>query len=148
MSDAILGRTCAISRKRMWNPLASVWRRSSPCLRQLFAKKAKPGGNASQDWYPHAAGCVPPCYACVDSSSKAAGMKWVAGYPQNSKHGLPYVTGLLILNDYETGVPLALMDCIWITASELVRRPRWLLSTWRARNRRRWEFLDAAYKGK
>ncbi len=47
---------------------------------------------------------------------RAAGMKWVAGYPQNSKRGLPYVTGLLILNDYETGLPLAVMDCVWITA--------------------------------
>ena len=43
-------------------------------------------------------------------------MKWVAGYPANSKRGLPYVTGLLILNDYETGLPLAVMDCVWITA--------------------------------
>jgi len=47
---------------------------------------------------------------------KAAGMKWVGGYPDNSKRGLPYITGLLILNDPETGVPFALMDCTWITA--------------------------------
>jgi ornithine cyclodeaminase/alanine dehydrogenase-like protein (mu-crystallin family) len=47
---------------------------------------------------------------------KAAGMKWVGGYPDNSKRGLPYITGLLILNDPETGVPVALMDCTWITA--------------------------------
>jgi ornithine cyclodeaminase/alanine dehydrogenase-like protein (mu-crystallin family) len=47
---------------------------------------------------------------------KAAGVKWVGGYPDNSKRGLPYITGLLILNDFETGVPLALMDCTWITA--------------------------------
>ena len=47
---------------------------------------------------------------------KAAGMKWVGGYPDNSKRGLPYITGLLILNDTETGVPVALMDCTWITA--------------------------------
>lgn len=50
------------------------------------------------------------------SESKAAGMKWVGGYPANSKRGLPYITGLLILNDYETGIPLAVMDCTWITA--------------------------------
>jgi ornithine cyclodeaminase/alanine dehydrogenase-like protein (mu-crystallin family) len=47
---------------------------------------------------------------------KAAGMKWVGGYPENSQRGLPYITGLLILNDPETGVPFALMDCTWITA--------------------------------
>jgi len=47
---------------------------------------------------------------------KAAGMKWVGGYPDNSKRGLPYITGLLVLNDPEAGVPIALMDCTWITA--------------------------------
>lgn len=47
---------------------------------------------------------------------KAAGMKWVGGYPENDTRGLPYITGLLILNDPETGVPVALMDCTWITA--------------------------------
>src|SRR6266404_6616436 len=47
---------------------------------------------------------------------KAAGMKWVGGYPHNSKRELPYVTGLLILNDPDTAIPVALMDCTWITA--------------------------------
>ncbi len=46
----------------------------------------------------------------------SAGVKWVAGYPENYKRGLPYITGLLILNDVETGLPLAVMDCVWITA--------------------------------
>ncbi len=49
-------------------------------------------------------------------SQRAAGMKWVGGYPENSKRELPYITGLLILNDFETGIPVALMDCTWITA--------------------------------
>jgi ornithine cyclodeaminase/alanine dehydrogenase len=49
-------------------------------------------------------------------AQKAAGMKWVGGYPDNSQRGLPYITGLLILNDPETGVPVALIDCTWITA--------------------------------
>lgn len=49
-------------------------------------------------------------------SQKSAGMKWVGGYPANTRFGLPYISGLLILNDYETGMPIALMDCTWITA--------------------------------
>ena len=46
----------------------------------------------------------------------AAGLKWVGGFPDNSGRGLPYITGLLILNDPETGLPIAIMDCVWITA--------------------------------
>lgn len=46
----------------------------------------------------------------------AAGLKWVAGFPENRAKGLPYVTGLVVLNDPETGLPLAVMDCTWITA--------------------------------
>jgi ornithine cyclodeaminase/alanine dehydrogenase len=47
---------------------------------------------------------------------KSAGVKWVSGFPENYQRGLPYITGLLIFNDVETGLPLAVMDCIWITA--------------------------------
>ena len=47
---------------------------------------------------------------------EVAGLKWVSGYPSNPAKGLPYITGLLVLNDPETGVPLAVMDCAWITA--------------------------------
>ncbi|MFA9497472.1 MAG: ornithine cyclodeaminase family protein [Deltaproteobacteria bacterium] len=46
----------------------------------------------------------------------AAGVKWVSGFPGNQKKGLPYITGLLILNDPETGIPISVMDCVWITA--------------------------------
>jgi len=46
----------------------------------------------------------------------AAGVKWVSGFPENQKRGLPYISGLLILNDPETGLPVSVMDCEWITA--------------------------------
>lgn len=46
----------------------------------------------------------------------AAGLKWVSGFPENYKHDLPYINGLVIINDPETGIPIAVMDCIWITA--------------------------------
>jgi len=49
-------------------------------------------------------------------SLASAGVKWVSGYPPNQAKGLPYITGLLILNDPETGIPKAVMDCTWITA--------------------------------
>ena len=47
---------------------------------------------------------------------KSAGVKWVSGFPENHMKGLPYITGLLILNDPETGLPISVMDCVWVTA--------------------------------
>ncbi|MEJ2097982.1 MAG: ornithine cyclodeaminase family protein, partial [Deltaproteobacteria bacterium] len=47
---------------------------------------------------------------------KSAGIKWVSGFPGNVERGAPYINGLLILNDVETGLPLSIMDCVWITA--------------------------------
>jgi ornithine cyclodeaminase/alanine dehydrogenase len=47
----------------------------------------------------------------------SAGIKWVSGYPENRKRGLPYISGLLILNDPETGLAISVMDCEWITAN-------------------------------
>ncbi|HET6373364.1 MAG TPA: ornithine cyclodeaminase family protein [Candidatus Polarisedimenticolia bacterium] len=46
----------------------------------------------------------------------AVGVKWISGFPTNRDRDLPYITGLLILNDPETGVPVAVMDAAWITA--------------------------------
>ncbi len=46
----------------------------------------------------------------------AAGVKWVSGFPANPARGLPYISGLVLLNDDDPGLPLAVMDCTWITA--------------------------------
>jgi ornithine cyclodeaminase/alanine dehydrogenase len=48
--------------------------------------------------------------------SNAAGIKWVGSYPGNIARGLPSITGLIVLNDSETGVPICVMDGTWITA--------------------------------
>jgi Predicted ornithine cyclodeaminase, mu-crystallin homolog len=47
--------------------------------------------------------------------SDRVGIKWVAGYEMNRARGLPYIHGVFILTDAETGAPLALMDGGWIT---------------------------------
>ena len=69
----------------------------------------KPGVHPRTDAFIHAM----PAYV---QEVEAAGVKWVSGYPSNPEKGLPYITGLLILNDPETGIPIAVMDCAWITA--------------------------------
>jgi ornithine cyclodeaminase/alanine dehydrogenase-like protein (mu-crystallin family) len=69
----------------------------------------KPGIHTQPDAFIHAMPAFIPAL-------KSAGLKWVSGYPGNYKRGLPYITGLLILNDDETGLPYAVMDCTWITA--------------------------------
>jgi len=69
----------------------------------------KPGVHTQPDAFIHAMPAYIPALYSV-------GMKWVSGYPENHRRGLPYITGLMILNDVETGIPLAVMDCTWITA--------------------------------
>ena len=69
----------------------------------------KPGIHPRPDSFIHAM----PAYL---KGSDAAGLKWVSGYPENPKRGLPYITGLFILNDPDTGLPIAVMDAMWITA--------------------------------
>jgi len=69
----------------------------------------KPGIHTRKDAFIHAM----PAYI---PSLQAAGMKWVSGYPDNYKRNLPYISGLLILNDPATGFPIAVMDATWITA--------------------------------
>src|SRR5512136_2041356 len=69
----------------------------------------KPGIHTMPDAFIHAMPAFIPAL-------QSAGIKWVSGYPENHKRGLPYITGLLILNDAETGLPYAVMDCTWITA--------------------------------
>lgn len=88
------------------------------CLERMFLEKAdrkvemppKPAIHTNGDAFLHAMPAFIP-------KIKSAGMKWVGGYPQNHRRGLPYITGLLVLNDVETGVPYAVMDCTWITAA-------------------------------
>lgn len=69
----------------------------------------KPGIHPQPDAFIHAMPALIP-------TLRIAGIKWVSGFPENQKRGLPYISGLLILNDVETGLPYALMDCTWITA--------------------------------
>jgi ornithine cyclodeaminase/alanine dehydrogenase-like protein (mu-crystallin family) len=69
----------------------------------------KPGIHPRPDAFIHAMPAHIPAL-------RSAGVKWVSGFPANMQRGLPYITGLLILNDDDTGLPVAVMDCTWLTA--------------------------------
>lgn len=69
----------------------------------------KPGIHTRENAFIHAMAAYVP-------GLDAAGVKWVSGYPANQQKNLPYISGLLILNDPDTGFPIAIMDATWITA--------------------------------
>jgi ornithine cyclodeaminase/alanine dehydrogenase len=54
-----------------------------------------------------------PAYLADDD---VAAVKWVAGYPANKARSLPYISGVIVVNDADTGLPLAVMDAAEITA--------------------------------
>jgi ornithine cyclodeaminase/alanine dehydrogenase-like protein (mu-crystallin family) len=86
-------------------------------LEEAFRQKAaggvemppKPGIHTRPDAFIHAMPAFIP-------AMRSAGLKWVSGYPENQARGLPYISGLVVLNDVESGIPYAVMDCTWITA--------------------------------
>lgn len=51
-----------------------------------------------------------------DATGDLVGMKWVAGYPTNARLGRPAIHAVVILNDPETGIPVAMLDGGPITA--------------------------------
>ena len=70
----------------------------------------KPGIHPRADAFIHAM----PAYLADDD---VAAIKWVSGYPANKQRGLPYISGLIVVNDPETGFPLAIMDAAEVTAA-------------------------------
>lgn len=55
--------------------------------------------------------------AYVGGEHDITGLKWVAGYPENRKKGMPVTCGIMVMNDSETGLVKAFLDARWITAS-------------------------------
>jgi alanine dehydrogenase len=70
----------------------------------------KPGVHPRKDSFVHAM----PAYLADED---VVALKWVAGYPANKRRGLPYISGLVVVNDAETGLPTAVMDGAEITAA-------------------------------
>ena len=105
----VLGRDELASLGLTWADVVDV-------LEDAFRQKAqglvqnppKPGLYPRSDAFINAM----PAYL---GGSDRLGIKWVAGYESNRAKGLPYIHGIFLLTEAETGRPLALMDGGWIT---------------------------------
>ena len=96
--------------------LALTWDEIIDVLEDAFRQKAdglvqnppKPKVVPREDAFVNAM----PAYL---GGSDGLGIKWVSGHEQNTAKGLPYIFGSLLMNDADTGRPLALIDGGWIT---------------------------------
>ncbi|WZL72388.1 ornithine cyclodeaminase family protein [Clostridiaceae bacterium 35-E11] len=68
----------------------------------------------SNDW-PLYGGSYNAMPAYIGEDLDVAGIKWVWGFEDNPKKGLPYIGGTILLNDPRTGEQLAIMDGSYIT---------------------------------
>ena len=68
----------------------------------------------SNDWPPYG-GSYNAMPAYVGGDIDASGVKWVWGFNDNAKKGIPYIGGVIILNEARTGEVLAIMDGSYIT---------------------------------
>ena len=64
---------------------------------------------------PNARVAALPCY--LGGNVDAIGMKWIASFPDNVRHGLPRAAAVLLLNDYTTGYPFACLEAAGISAA-------------------------------
>src|SRR5574341_2250254 len=46
-----------------------------------------------------------------------AGLKWIASYPGNVQRGFPRASAVLVLNDYDTGYPFAILESSILSAA-------------------------------
>lgn len=56
-----------------------------------------------------------PAYLGADV--QLAGIKWIASFPGNTRRGAPRASAVLLLNDYETGYPIACLEAANISAA-------------------------------
>ena len=73
---------------------------------------------------------LPAAIASRNEESAISGIKWIASYPNNVKSGIPRASAVLILNDPQTGYPIALLEGALIsaarTAASAVLGAEWL----------------------
>src|SRR5213083_3715238 len=55
--------------------------------------------------------------AYLGNNFGVAGLKWIASYPANTQRGFPRASAVLVLNNYETGYPFAILESSIISAA-------------------------------
>ena len=55
--------------------------------------------------------------AYLGNGFDVAGLKWIASYPANVERGFPRASAVLVLNDYDTGYPFAILESSIISAA-------------------------------
>src|SRR6266852_7986584 len=68
--------------------------------------------------------------AYLGNGFHVAGLKWIASYPANTQRGFPRASAVLVLNNYDTGYPFAILESSIIsaarTAASAVLAAHWL----------------------
>lgn len=55
--------------------------------------------------------------AYIGGNINLAGIKWVSSFPENIKQGIPRASAVLLLNDFDTGYPIACLESSIISAA-------------------------------
>src|SRR5919198_573001 len=55
--------------------------------------------------------------AYLGDAFHVAGLKWIASYPGNVQRGFPRASAVLVLNDYDTGYPFAILESSGLSAA-------------------------------
>jgi ornithine cyclodeaminase len=72
--------------------------------------------------------------ASLGGQVRVDGLKWISSFPQNVAAGVPRASGVLILNDHDTGYPFACLETSIISASRTAASAT-LAADWLSRDR-------------
>jgi ornithine cyclodeaminase len=74
--------------------------------------------------------------ASIGGLTRVDGLKWISSFPENVASGIPRASGVLILNDHDTGYPFACLEASIISATRTAAFAA-LAADWLSRDRGR-----------
>jgi ornithine cyclodeaminase/alanine dehydrogenase-like protein (mu-crystallin family) len=78
----------------------------------------------------------------------AVTLKWVSGFPDNPARGLPFISGVIVVNDADTGLPVAILDAAEITAARTAAASGVCIRAWAPEGWRRAAILGCGEQGR